>query len=85
MPIDPYKPLEEHSVEDLAAEILRLNQVCFAHEQAREQLELKIAGFIEGELQRAGTDERHRFNGFMWGMITAAVAFFVFGLFADRG
>ncbi len=79
MPIDPYKALEEHSVEDLAAEVLRLNQVCFAHEQAREQLELKIAAFVEGEIQRAETDENDRFK---WGLITGAASFFVFDFFS---
>jgi hypothetical protein len=83
MAIDPYLPLEEHSVGELVEEIQRLNQVCFAHEQAREQLELKVAAFIEGELHAAEEAENDRYNGFMWGLITAAVGFFVLSLFLD--
>ena len=78
MAIDPYLPLEQHSVADLAMEIRRLNQVCFEHELAREQLELKLGAFVEGERLADETVDFRALRGFVFGLVLALLAATVF-------
>ncbi|MFC3494436.1 hypothetical protein [Glycomyces rhizosphaerae] len=71
MAIDPFLPLERHSVEDLVAEIGRLNQVCFAHEQAREHLEQEIARLVQEDEE----SDRSELSGFLFGVMVCLMGF----------
>ena len=71
MPIDPYLPLERHSIEDLVTEIGRLNQVCFAHEQAREHLEQEIARLTQEDQE----NDRSELSGFLFGLMVSLSGF----------
>lgn len=74
MAIDPYVPLEQHSVEDLVAEIRRLNQVCFEHEQAREQMAVQLAALAEGERLADELVDFRALRGFIIGLVLALLA-----------
>ncbi|MCD0444807.1 hypothetical protein LO763_14405 [Glycomyces sp. A-F 0318] len=78
MAIDPYVPLEKHSTEVLVAEIRRLNRVCFAHEQAREQLELKVAALADERLHEVKEEtDRLELRGFVKGAAAVAACYLV--------
>jgi hypothetical protein len=69
--IDPYLPLEQHSVNDLVAEIGRLNQVCFAHEQAREHLEQEVTRLAQEDEE----SDRSELSGFLFGLMVCLTGF----------
>ncbi|SDD97509.1 hypothetical protein [Glycomyces harbinensis] len=78
MVIDPYAPLEEHSTDDLVAEIRRLNRVCFEHEQAREQLEWRISALTDERLHEVKEEtDRLQLKGFVKGVSAMVVCYLV--------
>lgn len=65
MAIDPYRPLEGHSAAELVEEIRRLNQVCYAHELAREHLELEVSRLAQVDAEK----DRTELSGFWFGLL----------------